>query len=473
MNSKFLSKALCIVLILSLISIGNFKIAKAELTTAVRATERITDADKKILSLSYAKLKSGAVPLPSQCIGELRDDLGVNHKILDHYDTFPEDGKVYYIKDFDGSESFFKFAFLNSYRPNYVCYVIYYWVKMTNGHFAGDMTCSEYYNPSLAAEVNAKIQEIKDNTPSGKNYTTKRIGGNDNIDTAAIIANEIYSGKVDNVVITTESDFPDALASTTLAQKLNAPILYVSNNLSDNKPTLDYITNHLNSTGTVYIIGGQGAVSDSVADSIKSCGVYNFKRISGNDRYETAGAICSYLSVPKYTSIALVTGDNYPDALSISPVAAKYGYPILLTNKNNIPDATLELIKQIQPAYIYIIGGTGVISQSVEDYLEQNTESAVWREAGADRYNTSINIDVEFRYKQKTDTIFFASGKNFTTALAGSLLASKLGCSIILADNDNYEEEKSYVDSLKDITNEYFLGNNNEISDRTIKLLSR
>lgn len=66
----------------------------------------------------------------------------------------------------------------------------------------------------------------------------------------------------------------------------DAPILLVGQT-SKNASVLDYIKEHLATDGNIYILGENGAVSDSVLNSIKLLGFSNFIRLDGKDRIET------------------------------------------------------------------------------------------------------------------------------------------------------------------------------------------
>ncbi|MBU3191508.1 cell wall-binding repeat-containing protein [Clostridium bowmanii] len=63
-------------------------------------------------------------------------------------------------------------------------------------------------------------------------------------------------------------------------------------------------------------------------------------RIYGVNRYETSIKVAQQLD--KSTEIAVATGEDFPDAISISSIAAQKGMPILLTGKNNLPSGIAQ-----------------------------------------------------------------------------------------------------------------------------------
>ncbi|WDC84176.1 cell wall-binding repeat-containing protein [Caloramator sp. mosi_1] len=75
----------------------------------------------------------------------------------------------------------------------------------------------------------------------------------------------------------------------------------------------------------MFIIGSEGAVSKEVENKIRSLNI-NVERIGGEDRYETAVKIAQKLGTTKEVFVA--TGLNYPDALSVSSVAAIKGHQL-------------------------------------------------------------------------------------------------------------------------------------------------
>jgi putative cell wall-binding protein len=66
---------------------------------------------------------------------------------------------------------------------------------------------------------------------------------------------------------------------------------------------------------------------------------------------------------------------------------------LLLVSKNRVPDAVQTELRRLKPTHVYIVGGTGVISQAVEDWMwTLPSRPFVERIAGADRYETSLAL---------------------------------------------------------------------------------
>ncbi|HEY8909549.1 MAG TPA: cell wall-binding repeat-containing protein [Desulfosporosinus sp.] len=267
-------------------------------------------------------------------------------------------------------------------------------------------------------------------TGSAGSYT--RIAGQDRFDTAKDIALKGNTIGLTDVIIVSGNNFPDALSVSVLAKKLNAPILLVDSTVAHSSAALSFITDKLSKTGIIHIIGGTGIISDAFKTELNRLGFYNLDRIGGYDRYDTNTLIAQKLVAAQNTPIVIASGESFPDALSISSIASSYGYPILLTAKGSLSPGIKRYISSVQPSIVYIVGGTGVVSDAVQTSIQALTPATVTRLAGTDRFDTSEKILSTFSLTPKT--VYIASGMNFPDALAGSALASVTGDPIVLVD---------------------------------------
>ncbi|WP_054875732.1 cell wall-binding repeat-containing protein, partial [Oxobacter pfennigii] len=173
-------------------------------------------------------------------------------------------------------------------------------------------------------------------------------------------------------------------------------------------------------------------------------------RLAGTDRYETAVKIAERLEVKTGTPVILAYGESYPDALSVSSIAARMQSPIFLVPKDGLSNDIKEAITKIMPSKVYIIGGTAVISTVVEDQAAQLTsldKSNVVRIAGQDRYETSLAAAKYFN--EAGGSICIATGNNFPDALAGSVYAAKHNSPIMLVDSSLSNSFVEYLKSRK------------------------
>ena len=279
---------------------------------------------------------------------------------------------------------------------------------------------------------------------NASNKTSSRYEGPNRYSTATAIANKLKHDKFNNVVIAYGYDFPDALSGSVLASKVNAPILLVGNSVGNSSETLNFIKNNVSKSGTIYLLGGEAVVKNEIVNDLKNSGFTNFKRLGGANRYETNALINNELNVPKGTPVAIASGLNFPDALSISGAAGKNQMPIFLVGKE-ISQDTINRIKEISPSTIYIAGGTGVVSTKTENALRGISNNIV-RFDGSDRYDTSLKIANHF--SKNADNILVANALNFPDALSGSVLASKTNSPVILVPpKGNVSKQKEFVDN--------------------------
>lgn len=286
-----------------------------------------------------------------------------------------------------------------------------------------------------------------------------RLYGDTRYDTA-IEAAERYKNtlgsKFDNVIVAYGRNFPDALSGGYLAKVKNAPILLVEPDVEDR--IADYIGENILSVGTVYILGGTGAVSSAFENKIKDKGVAT-ERLGGNTRYDTNLAILRAAGA-KTEEILVCTGNGYADSLSASAA----GKPILLVG-NSLTDTQKKYIKGLQSKQFYLIGGTGTVRPVIEKGLKGLGKNTV-RLAGQTRYETSAAVAKKFF--KKTETVVMAYALNFPDGLSGGPLAMQENAPIVLTDSVNIAAAKEYVKSAgasRSIT----LGGPALISDKAVK----
>ncbi|MFB2586729.1 cell wall-binding repeat-containing protein [Herbiconiux liukaitaii] len=151
------------------------------------------------------------------------------------------------------------------------------------------------------------------------------------------------------------------------------------------------------------------------------------ERVSGADRYEAA-VNASRAAFPGTAPVVyVVTGSNYPDALSAGPAAAVDGGPLLLTDTNTLLPAVSAEIKRLRPGRIVVVGGPNSVSPAVFDSLRA-VQSDTVRISGTDRYEASRNLAMYAFGASRASTAYVATGANFPDALsAGAAAASARG----------------------------------------------
>jgi putative cell wall-binding protein len=155
-------------------------------------------------------------------------------------------------------------------------------------------------------------------------------------------------------------------------------------------------------------------------------GVVPVSRWAGATRYETGAAI-SAKSFPAGITLdaVIVTGQNYPDALSASALAGSVHGPILLTQTGGLPASTIAELTRLGVKHAWIVGGTGVVAPAVETQLVGivGAGGTVTRFAGTTRYETSVAVAKAVAAREGAGfnhEVFLATGQNFPDALSCS-----------------------------------------------------
>ncbi len=155
-------------------------------------------------------------------------------------------------------------------------------------------------------------------------------------------------------------------------------------------------------------------------------------RTAGDDRYETAAQIYGE-NMPFSHYAVIATGLDFPDALCASGLAGLYNAPILLTYSDHLPDAAITVLFERQVYEVFIVGGSGVVSDSVVAQLE-SMDIEVTRLAGVDRYETArlVADHIADNSVSIPSTCLIARGDLFPDALALAPIAWRTVGAVLL-----------------------------------------
>ncbi|NMA68871.1 MAG: cell wall-binding protein [Desulfitobacterium sp.] len=233
---------------------------------------------------------------------------------------------------------------------------------------------------------------------------------------------------------------------------------FIDSGLKANTPYY-YKVQALNANGSSNYSSEVWAVTHSGSSGSGNTKQIIGERIAGNNRYETAVEIAkSGWSNSHYAIIA--SGENYPDALCASPLAAKNNAPILLTPAKNLHMETKKQLLALNVKEVYIIGGTGVVSNKVADEIS-DLGIRVSRLAGANRYETSLAVAKEIEH---FDRAVVASGLSFQDVLSIAPIASKEGMPILMTPKDRISSELRKI-LHNNANTTYVLGDTGRISN--------
>ncbi|WP_406620973.1 SpoIID/LytB domain-containing protein [Bacillus atrophaeus] len=246
---------------------------------------------------------------------------------------------------------------------------------------------------------------------------TDRFAGASRYETATLASSSQWSNP-NTVIIINRDVFIDALPVIPLAKKLDAPVLFTQPDTLT-KTTEKQLAKF--APDNILVIGGAKSISKDVENKLKNYGTV--KRISGKNRYVLSQNIAKQMG--NYDKAIVVTGNVFQDALAIAPYAAANGYPILLTEKDKLPDYDL-------PKQVLIIGSSFSVSDNVENQIKKT--STVQRIPGSTRYELTANIIKQL--KLKADKVVMTNGTKYADVLVGASLAAKKNSQILYIKQD-------------------------------------
>jgi len=261
-----------------------------------------------------------------------------------------------------------------------------------------------------------------------------RLGGADRYGTASLVFNDGNNFTSSSVILTSGTNFPDALSAQYLASALSTAgdvgILTTDpNNLTAS--TRNILAN--GTIDTVYIVGGTAAVSANVANQVAALHVGNVPinanlnviRIAGADRYATNNAADLFLGAAGSTHAYIATGANFADALAIGPVVYATGDPLILTDTGSLNASAKSTLESLGITNVTIVGGTAAVSTAVETALTNMNITIDARLAGADRTQTAAAIAQDAVANQgfSLGNVYIARGDSFADALVAGPLA--------------------------------------------------
>jgi len=248
--------------------------------------------------------------------------------------------------------------------------------------------------------------------------TPTRIAGMSRIGTAIDISQKDFplAGTAKAVVLSRSDVFADALAGAPLAAKVQGPLLLNSPTTLDPAVATE-IQRVLPRGGTVYMLGGSGALATAVESAVVAAG-YTVVRYAGQNRDATAVQIAQ-AGLGNPTTVLLTTGLSPFDALSAGAAAAKVGAAILLTDGTNPSPATSAYLAAHPASVSYAIGGPAAIADPAARAL-----------VGANRDATSVLVASTFF--PDAPTLAFAWDGGFADALSGGPDAARSGAPVLL-----------------------------------------
>ena len=214
----------------------------------------------------------------------------------------------------------------------------------------------------------------------------------------------------------------------------------------------------------VIVVGGTSAVSEGVENAIKALGC-NTERIAGGTATTTAINVYKWgTDVSKTggtvwgTDAIVATMDSFQDALSIAPYAYAKHAPVFLTDKGtkDVCDSVIKCINKGGFIHTLVIGGTAAVNDNILPKVA--AKASVTRLYGDSAYTTSKAVANFALAEDMTATnMGIACDTTYQDALVGASFLGKIGCIIVLADDQNSTTVNSVVAKNKDSLGECYI----------------
>lgn len=237
----------------------------------------------------------------------------------------------------------------------------------------------------------------------------------------------------DHVVLASAERFPDALAGTALSG-VGPMLLTRSAGLTE--AVAREIERVLPSGGTVYLLGGEAALSPAVEDAVVALG-HQPLRLQGPTRVHTAVEVARTVVAlygsqdPVVARAGAAGGDEtaaWADSVAIGAWTAASRNPVLLTDSTSLSPQVDAVLRELGIGLTTIVGGTAAVSEAVEQALPGPR-----RVAGASRTGTAVAIDAELVLGGGVVLVDGFAVDGWASGLAGAGLAADRGWSVLLA----------------------------------------
>jgi putative cell wall-binding protein len=292
-----------------------------------------------------------------------------------------------------------------------------------------------------------------------------RLSGDDRYNTAERLSREDFptDGSATAVLLARADSFADALSAASVAVLEDAPVLLTAS--ADLPPSvLEELQRALGQGGTVYLLGGEAAISPAVAEAIAAAG-YQVVRIAGEDRIATSLQLAQFLvdAGVEVDEVVLASATNFPDALAGAAYAASSESPVLLTAPDMLDPRVRDFLVSLGDGVeVHVAGGTAAVSDAVlAEVASLGVE--VERLSGEDRYETAVEI-AEALFPAPS-AVALATGLNFPDALAGAAAAGRRDAPVLLVGATLPDSVREYLEeNASTITAVYVLGGEGVVS---------
>ncbi|TCL83073.1 putative cell wall binding repeat protein [Rathayibacter sp. PhB179] len=296
-----------------------------------------------------------------------------------------------------------------------------------------------------------------DFAPTAYQSEVGRLQGDDRIATAIAVTRSYFGDDLPVLYIASGEKWADALSAGPAAATQDGALLLTNR---DDVPDILAAEITRLSPKRIVVVGDALSVSDAVYDRLATFAPTS--RVAGSDRYDTSRKIVEgAFPTAGFGTVFLATGGNFPDALSVAPIAGRTDQPVLLVDgaQPGLDAPTRAAIDRLDAGRGQLIGGTGTISSGIEsDLRASGLTGSVNRIAGKDRHDTSRLLNAAYPPSPLVDTAFLASATGFADALAAGPAAASIGAPLYLSEPNCVPVETRKAMQGQDLDRIFLLG---------------
>jgi putative cell wall-binding protein len=279
----------------------------------------------------------------------------------------------------------------------------------------------------LAGLLAVPVLVLGPRTDAGAVVAIERLMGADRFATAIAASQRGWPDGAPAVVLAGGTDHRDALAASGLAWRLGGvPVL-----LTSHETLREDVAAEIRRLGAseVVLVGGVDAIQPAVEEAVDALDV-DVRRVGSATAPETAATVATEGVLPESARgrvFVVHSGDADAGVLAGSLAAAR-GAPVLLTETDVLPEATVEALDQLAPAETLVIGGPTAISDAVVGAVPNGR-----RIAGTDSYDVAVTLaDLAAAWGMNPAHAVVAHG--WADGVVAASLAGRLGVPLLLTD---------------------------------------
>jgi putative cell wall-binding protein len=185
----------------------------------------------------------------------------------------------------------------------------------------------------------------------------------------------------------------------------------------------------------VVVVGGPAVIDEAAITAIKGIvGSVPVERVWGQDRYETSAKLSAATYTATGGTVYVGSGLGFTEVLAAAAAAGRDKVPLLLvpgTGPNaGVPLSVAVELARLKPSRVVVVGGSGLMAQSVVDRLKDLVPNATQTQmGGVDAYDTAAKIARTF---PAGGTVYVATGAVFADGLAGGAVAATKSSAMVM-----------------------------------------